>query len=151
MGRPRKWKPGDKGFISAGTKDLFGLMFDHAQEVTVDSVIAQNRVKVTTADGSCYYCAPKDIKSRKAQAIKSPAEHVIAEDIKDTAEMMAEKRMEKIMETISKTKPTFEEVCEKFYALAKVGQAEKTLEIDIVISLAEKTLYEEIKDGVVWE
>ena len=62
-----------------------------------------------------------------------------------TAEELAAKRMEKIME-----KPTFEEVCEKFYALAKFG-AEEIQGKDIVLQLAEKAIFEEIKNGVIWK
>ena len=99
MGRLRKWKPGDRGYITAGTRDSFGFTFAKPIDVTVISATA-NLVKVTTkdgTDGTVYYCAPKDLHTRKAQAKRNPAKHVATEEIKKTAEMMAEERMKQLL------------------------------------------------------
>ena len=74
----------------------------------------------------------------------------ISPEIKREAEKLAEERMEQIKkEARSKAKITFGEVAGKFYALAKVG-SQNTEESETVIKLAEKALYEEIKDGCIW-
>lgn len=96
MGRPKNWKPGDSGFVAAGTPDVFGLLFDQAREVTVES-ISGDRMKVTDSDGTAYYVHRKDLHSRKAQAKRNPAKHVATEEIKKAAEDLATKRMETLM------------------------------------------------------
>lgn len=96
MGRPRNWKPGDSGFVAAGTPDAFGLLFGQAREVTVES-ISGDRMKVTDSDGTAYYVHRKDLHTRKAQAERKPAKHVATEKIKKAAEDLATKRMETLM------------------------------------------------------
>lgn len=96
MGRPKNWKPESPGFVAAGTPDVFGLLFDQAREVTVES-ISGDRMKVTDSDGTAYYVHRKDLHSRKAQAKRNPAKHVATEEIKKAAEDLATKRMETLM------------------------------------------------------
>ena len=166
MGRLRKWKPGDRGYIAAGTRDSFGFTFAKPIDVTVISATA-NLVKVTTkdgTDGTVYYCAPKDLHTRKAQAKRDPAKHVATEEIKKTAEKMAEERMETIMTEIQEKEttakeadklPSFGSICRRFYMLAGIGNRavendEEQQDTDWVISACERQLFEEIKKGCVW-
>lgn len=69
-------------------------------------------------------------------------------EIRRTAELMAEERMKEIMAQLDANKPTFEEVKEKFYAIADVRKACSGPTYDIVLDLAEKALFAEIKGGV---
>lgn len=150
MGRPRKWKPGDRGYIAAGTKDAFGLTFSGPIDATVTSIISESQIKITADDGTVYYCSKKDFKPRKAQASRRPAKHIVTEEIKKTAATMAEKRMEEIMSEANK--PAFGDVMEKFYSLFKAGEMFESVdgENDWIIKAAEKQLYETIKGGVCW-
>lgn len=163
MGRPRKWKPGDSGYVAAGTPDVFGLLFDQAREVTVES-ISGDRMKVTDSDGTAYYVHRKDLHTRKAQAKRNPAKHVATEETKKTAEKMAEERMETIMTEIQEKEttakeadklPSFGSICRRFYMLAGIGNRavendEEQQDTDWVISACERQLFEEIKNGCVW-
>lgn len=65
------------------------------------------------------------------------------------AERKAEERMEQLKK---QAKPKFEDVMTKMYAMAAIGKAkgENQGAADIVLSMAEKQLYREIKDGCVW-
>lgn len=148
MGRPRKWKPGDKAFIAAYSRDSFGFEFSDPIDVTVIGPIDnETRYKVRADDGTVYCCEAKSIRMRKAQAKRSAA-HLITEEMKDAAEAMAAKRMEEIMNEASK--PAFGDVMEKFYSLFKAGEALESADGDWIIKAAEKQLYETIKGGVSW-
>lgn len=146
MSKPKKWKPGEIGYIY--TNELYDISFDRSVKVEVlaDLETDLHPVKVKSLkSGIVYYCRHEEIQTRAAKAERKSAKLIIPEKIKEQAEELAAKRMEKIME-----KPTFEEVCEKFYALAKFG-AEEIQGKDIVLQLAEKALFEEIKNGVIWK
>lgn len=146
MSKSKKWKPGEIGYIY--TNELYDISFDRSVKVEVlaDLESGLHPVKVKSLkSGIVYYCRHEEIQTRAAKAERKPAKLIIPEKIKEQAEELAAKRMEKIME-----KPTFEEVCEKFYALAKFG-AEEIQGKDIVLQLAEKALFEEIKNGVIWK
>ncbi|WP_301097696.1 hypothetical protein [Faecalibaculum rodentium] len=66
------------------------------------------------------------------------------------AEKMAEKRIEELQ--TAKKLPVFGEVLDNFLALCKVGiERPESREMDIVMQLAERALFEQIKDGCVWE
>lgn len=146
MSKPKKWKPGEIGYIY--TNELYDISFDRSVKVEVlaDLETDLHPVKVKSIkSGIVYYCRHEEIQTRAAKAERKSAKLIIPEKIKEQAEELAAKRMEKIME-----KPTFEEVCEKFYALAKFG-AEEIQGKDIVLQLAEKALFEEIKNGVIWK
>ncbi|MEY8380465.1 hypothetical protein AAK979_05365 [Ileibacterium valens] len=146
MSKPKKWKPGEIGYIY--TNELYDISFDRSVKVEVlaDLETDLHPVKVKSLkSGIVYYCRHEEIQTRAAKAERKSAKLIIPEKIKEQAEELAAKRMEKIME-----KPTFEEVCEKFYALAKFG-AEEIQGKDIVLQLAEKAPFEEIKNGVIWK
>lgn len=148
MGRSRKWKPGDKAFIAAKSRDSFGFEFSDPIDVTVIGPIDNGtRYKVRADDDTVYCCEAKSIRMRKAQA-KRAAAHLITEEIKEAAEAMAAKRMEEIMNEASK--PAFGDVMEKFYSLFKAGEALESADGDWIIKAAEKQLYETIKGGVSW-
>lgn len=149
MGRPNSWKPGDIGFIFSN--EVGGVTFKKPVKVQVVSILAGDLhpVKVKSlSDGSVYYCTEKELQTRAAKAERRPASLVVTDDIRKEAAEMAEKRMAEIKNA---GKPTFAEVREKFYALAKVGTEHKeSPAMDLVLTLAEKALFNEIKDGVVW-
>lgn len=135
MSKPKKWKPGEIGYIRIN--ELYGIRFKTPIKVEVMAEIEQDLhpVKVRSLKSDViYYCKHEEIQTRAAKAERKSAKLIIPEKIKEQAEELAAKRMEKIME-----KPTFEEVCEKFYALAKFG-AEEIQGKDIVLQLAEKAL-----------
>lgn len=148
MGRTRKWKPGDKAFIAANSRDSFGFAFSKTIDVTVIGPIDNGtRYKVRADDGTVCCCEAKSLRMRKAQAKRSAA-HLVTEEIKEAAEAMAAKRMEEIMNEASK--PAFGDVMEKFYSLFKAGEALESADGDWIIKAAEKQLYETIKGGVSW-
>lgn len=144
----RKWKPGEIGWINFN--DLYGVRFQQPMKVQVLSVLEGDLhpLKVKGLDGRIYYCKEDEIQTRAAKAQRKPAKTAVSEDIRKEASKMAEKRMEELKNA---GKPTFAEVTEKFYALAKAGfENKESEEMDLVLALAEKALFEEIKDGVVW-
>lgn len=146
MGRARKWKPGDIGWICSC--ELNGLAFARPQQVKVLSVESEglHPIKVQTLKTEdVMYCKPSELQTRAAKAERNPVT-AVPEKIKKEAEIMAEKKIAEFM-----NKPTFSEIAESFYAIAEIGRAEASREKDIVISLAEEALYDKIKDGCVWE
>lgn len=145
------WKVGDIGYIFAN--EMYSVKFPKPEKVQVISILDGDRhpVKVKSlSSGSIYYCAEKEIQTRAAKAERKPAA-VLPEAIKKGAEEMAEKRMDEIKE---KLRPEFRDICDAFYAICIVGEASKGSGneemADTVIKLAERALYEEIKDGCRW-
>lgn len=146
MGRVKNWKPGDIGWIQ--TCDLNGIDFKKPQQVKVLSVESTglHPVKVQIMKtGDILYCTLAELQTRVAKAERKPAK-AVPEKVKKEAEEMAEKKIAEFM-----NKPTFAEVAESFYAIAEIRKAEESRARDVVISLAEKALYDRIKDGCVWE
>lgn len=133
------------------TNEMGGISFKKPEKVQVISILTGDlhpvRVK-SLSSGSVYYCTEKEIQTRAAKAERKPAEMVLPEAIKKEAEKMAE---QKVQEFKDSRKPTFEEVADSFYSLAEIGKLEASHARDVVISLAEKALYDRIKDGCVWE
>lgn len=150
MSKPKKWEPGEFGFIYAN--EMYDIHFDRSVKVEVLAVIENDLhpVKVKSIkSGVVYYCKHEEIQTRAAKAERKPAKTAVSEDIRKEASKMAEKRMEELK---NEGKPTFAEVTEKFYALAQVGSENKeSPAMDTVIALAEKALFEEIKNGVTWK
>lgn len=148
----KQWKPGDVGYIFAN--EMSGITFLKPEKVQIISILAGDLhpVKVKSlSSGSIYYCTEKEIQTRAAKAERKPADMVLPEAIKKEAEKMAEKRMDEIKD---KLRPEFKDICDKFYAICIIGESNKgsgTEEMaDTVIKLAERALYEEIKDGCRW-
>lgn len=147
MSKSKKWKPGEIGYIY--TNELYDISFDRSVkiEVLADLESGLHPVKVKSLkSGIVYYCRHEEIHNRAAKARKKTAQDIVPEKIKEQAENLAARKMEKIMES---KKPTFEDIKEKFYALAQVSKYDIAKK-EIVLELAEKALFEEIKDGVVW-
>lgn len=152
MSKKRPLKPGDVGYIYSN--EMGGIKFSQPLKVQVVSIQPDDLhpVKVRSwPDGTIYYCKDSEVHTRASRAEKSPAKMVISESVKREAEKMAEKRMDEIKQS---NRPEFKEICDKFYAICIIGESSKgsgTEEMaDTVIKLAERALYEEIKDGCRW-
>lgn len=146
MGRVKNWKPGDIGWIQ--TCDMNGIIYQKPQQVKVLSVESEglHPIKVQTVkSGDVLYCTLAELQTRAAKAERNPA-RAVPEKVKKEAEKMTEKKIAEFM-----NRPTFAEVAESFYAIAEIGRTEESKARDVVISLAEKALYDKIKDGCVWE
>ncbi len=147
MARQRKWKPGEVGWMHSS--EMYGLPLPKPVQVQIVSVTEGDLhpVKAQTKSGQIFYCRHDEIQSRAAKAERKPAVMPVPEEVRKEAEHMAEKRMEELK---AQQLPTFEEVAEGFYSLAEVGRMEQTHARDVVIALAEKALFDRIKNGVVW-
>lgn len=149
----RKIQPGDVEWICGS--ELNGVRFKNPVQVVVKSIDSgsMHPIKVQTRDGSTYYVSEEEFQRRAAKAEKKPANLIVPEKIKQEAEQMAEKKIQEFKEEqkAKPKKPTFEDICTKFYALASVGANGESPARDIVLRLAEKALFDEIKEGCVWE
>lgn len=144
----RRWKVGDTGWICGN--EMSDVEFQNPVRIVVAGIVEGDLhpIKVRTNTGRVYYCRESEIQTRPAKAERKPAQLIVPEEVKKEAEEMAEKRMEEIN---ARSKPTFEEVAESFYSLAEIGRGEQTHARDVVISLAEKALFDMIKNGCRWE
>ena len=148
MSSTRQWKPGQMGWICGN--EMSGVTFNEPMKIEIMGFCEGDLhpVKVRSQNGRIYYCTEAEIQTRAAKAAKKPAPLIVPEKVKKEAEKMAEKRMEEIK---ARSMPTFEEVAESFYSLAEIGRGEQTHARDVVISLAEKALFDMIKNGCRWE
>lgn len=139
-----KWKVGETGWISGS--EVNGCQFKAPVRVRVlartDPDI--HPLKVADDKGRVFYCSDKELHGRAAKAKRQPAELIVTESIRRKAEEMAEQRIKEFEQA---QKPAFQDIATAFYA---IGQALSDGTPRIVLDLAEKALYQEIKDGCVW-
>lgn len=150
MSSTRQWKPGQTGWICGN--EMSNVEFPQPMKVEIVGFCEGDLhpVKVRSQSGRIYYCKEAEIQTRAAKAAKKPAPLIVPEKVKVEAEKMAEKRMEELQ--TAKKLPAFSEVLESFMALCKVGmERPESKEMDIVMQLAEQALFDQIKDGCVWE
>lgn len=146
----RHWKTGETGWIFGN--EMSNVEFPEPMKVEIVGFCEGDLhpVKVRSQNGRIYYCREAEIQTRAAKAAKKPAPLIVPEKVKVKAEKMAEKRMEELQ--TAKKLPAFSEVLESFMALCKVGiERPESREMDIVMQLAERALFDRIKDGCVWE
>lgn len=163
MSKPKKWKPGEIGFIYAN--DLYGIRFKTPIKVEVMAEIEQDLhpVKVRSLKSDViYYCKHEEIQSRAAKAAKKPAVLIVPELIKEQSEVLAERRMKELKKMAEIKKPTREEIQKKFEAITLVKYAEINCQDacpecmtdytsecrDLVIDLAYSTLFRELQNGI---
>jgi hypothetical protein len=99
------------------------------------------------------YLKPDDLAKRKAQALKKGPCLPVSEEIKEAAEMAAERKIERFLESKKKMenekKLTFSETKKYFDAIHDVENCNfQGEDIETVMILAKKGLYNLIKDGV---
>lgn len=163
MGRPKKGiQPGDVGWICGN--EINGVRFKSPIQVEVLSVDSgsMHPIKVRTKAGRIYYISEEELQKRASKAEKKPADLIVPEDVKKEAEIMAEKRIETLLTsgelTMTKTEirteavhklPSFQDIKRKFYSIRAIGLSGAE-GAELVADLAEKALFEEIKNGCTW-
>lgn len=147
-----KWKVGDHAYMKA---DISGPL---AVPVLVKIIkvgcegIHNIKVHEAANPNQIYYCNSRGLSKRKAQAERNRKSIAIPQDIKEEAEERTEKRMSEIKEKIDKQNlPSFQEFMVKARACVLTIDRYNTEETLVMARLAEKQLYEEIKNGCVWE
>lgn len=146
MAKPRKWFPGEFGFIYGN--ELYDVSFSKPVKVEVLAVIENDlhpvKVKSIKSD-IVYYRRHEEIQSRAAKAAKKP---------KEQSEVLAERRMKELKKMAEIKKPTREEIQKKFEAITLVKYAEINCQDacpecrDLVIDLAYSTLFRELQNGI---
>lgn len=138
-------KPGEYGWVTAHMQGMY------LEPVPVKVLAITNtgvhNVKVTTESGQVLYCRPDQIKSRPGKAERA-AEPAIPEAVHQTAEKLAEQKIQRHKAGAAKTK-------EKDKPAAELQQKEKQeMEIITEAQAAErkerkKPIFEEVADAFV--
>jgi hypothetical protein len=140
----RKYIAGDIAYIPSGQKvtildaDIPGIYSAKAQRID---------------NGEILYVKPSDLAKRKAQALRKEPCLPLTPEIKEAAEMAAERKIERFLERKKKMenekKLTFSEAKKYFDAIRDVENCNfQGEDVETVMILAKKGLYNMIKDGV---
>lgn len=107
-------------------------------------------IRCRMANGYTFYASQWDL--RKENEPDDPKDK---KSIKKQANLLTQERINKIKTMNEKEKqklPTFQELSEKFYALARFTEHNAEDQTNsIIVQLAEKQLYEEAKNGCTWD
>jgi hypothetical protein len=166
MSKTGKYKSGDLAYIcrDCGIKGADGCKVS----ILSTSVPGIHSVKVQDIQtGNIFYVEPDDLVKRKTKALKKEPVALVTDEIKLQAEKAADRKiarfkMEKDLKEAKKL-PKYSDITKKFYAVGNLVSAVKSEEnaqtlteenkehSRLIISLCEKALYEEIKNGVLNE
>lgn len=93
----------------------------------------EHPIKVTDADGNVYYCSDEELRAKKEES----------NPIMDISLKKAVRR---------DPLPTFKEIERRFFAMYQVReQCAESADAALVIQMAEKSLFNEMRNGCRWE
>lgn len=128
-----KWKENDHALM----KSCMDTILKTPIEVVIlnTNCEGQHPIKAADRNGMVFYCADSDLREMPGQSNTQIDEVIRPCEIK-----------------VPKTLPTFQEIERCFLSLYRVlDQCEGSADASLVVSLAKRSLYEDIKLGCRWE